>query len=247
MVLLVIAMVVAGAANDIRVGEVPQLLADAVEPVADVLGGEAAEADTRRGRGRKGPGATGSGPRARQWLVTNIVDGDTVDVTRSGTTERVRLVGIDTPERGACGYAEASEALASMALGRKVALVEGAMDNRDRYGRLLRYLDTRRSDAGLALIEQGLAIARYDSRDGYGRHPREDNYVTADQATTNNCETAAAPPVPQPASGSGSSAISMWANCGEARAAGAAPVTSSDPGYGMHLDGDGDGIGCETP
>lgn len=34
-------------------------------------------------------------------------------------------------------------------------------------------------------------------------------------------------------------------NCTEARAAGAAPVRRSDPGYGPHLDRDGDGIGCE--
>jgi len=34
-------------------------------------------------------------------------------------------------------------------------------------------------------------------------------------------------------------------NCSEARAAGAAPVYRSDPGYGPHLDRDGDGVGCE--
>jgi len=34
-------------------------------------------------------------------------------------------------------------------------------------------------------------------------------------------------------------------NCSEARAAGAAPVRRSDPGYGAHLDRDNDGIGCE--
>jgi hypothetical protein len=33
--------------------------------------------------------------------------------------------------------------------------------------------------------------------------------------------------------------------CNAARAAGAAPVYRGDPGYGPHLDGDGDGIGCE--
>ncbi len=38
-------------------------------------------------------------------------------------------------------------------------------------------------DSGLALIEQGHAIARYDSRDGYGRHDREDAYVGADAAS----------------------------------------------------------------
>lgn len=36
-----------------------------------------------------------------------------------------------------------------------------------------------------------------------------------------------------------------FANCTQARAAGAAPVKAGDPGYGRHLDRDGDGIGCE--
>jgi len=36
-----------------------------------------------------------------------------------------------------------------------------------------------------------------------------------------------------------------FANCAEARAAGAAPVRRGDPGYGSHLDRDNDGVGCE--
>lgn len=36
-----------------------------------------------------------------------------------------------------------------------------------------------------------------------------------------------------------------FANCTQARAAGAAPVRAGDPGYGRHLDRDGDGVGCE--
>jgi hypothetical protein len=36
-----------------------------------------------------------------------------------------------------------------------------------------------------------------------------------------------------------------YANCAEARAAGAAPVRRGEPGYGPHLDRDNDGIGCE--
>ncbi|AXE63606.1 hypothetical protein BBF93_04755 [Hyphomonas sp. CACIAM 19H1] len=36
-----------------------------------------------------------------------------------------------------------------------------------------------------------------------------------------------------------------YANCTEARAAGAAPVRIGERGYGSHLDRDGDGIGCE--
>lgn len=39
--------------------------------------------------------------------------------------------------------------------------------------------------------------------------------------------------------------IRPFANCAEARAAGAAPVYRGDPGYGPHLDRDNDGVGCE--
>jgi hypothetical protein len=46
----------------------------------------------------------------------------------------------------------------------------------------------------------------------------------------------------QGAMGSGGGA---FANCSAARAAGAAPVSVGDPGYGRHLDRDGDGVGCE--
>lgn len=36
-----------------------------------------------------------------------------------------------------------------------------------------------------------------------------------------------------------------YANCTEARNAGAAPVRRGDPGYAPHLDRDNDGVGCE--
>ena len=112
--------------------------------------------------------------------VTHVVDGDTVDVEGVG---RIRVIGIDTPERGACGYESATQAMSVLVLGRQVSLVAGATEDADRYGRLLRYVDVGSRDAGLSLIEDGWAIARYDSRDGYGRHPREDVYVSADMAS----------------------------------------------------------------
>lgn len=36
-----------------------------------------------------------------------------------------------------------------------------------------------------------------------------------------------------------------YANCSEARAAGAAPIRRGQLGYGSHLDRDGDGVACE--
>ncbi|WP_246415012.1 excalibur calcium-binding domain-containing protein [Rhizorhapis suberifaciens] len=38
---------------------------------------------------------------------------------------------------------------------------------------------------------------------------------------------------------------SAYPNCAAARAVRAAPVYLGDPGYGRHLDRDGDGVGCE--
>ncbi|RKS06763.1 excalibur calcium-binding domain-containing protein [Nocardiopsis sp. Huas11] len=43
----------------------------------------------------------------------------------------------------------------------------------------------------------------------------------------------------------GGGASTYYDNCTAARAAGAAPVREGDPGYGAHLDRDGDGVGCE--
>lgn len=50
----------------------------------------------------------------------------------------------------------------------------------------------------------------------------------------------APPPVPR-AYGGGI----YYPNCSAARAAGAAPVRAGQPGYALHLDRDGDGVGCE--
>ena len=122
----------------------------------------------------------GTPDEARTGIVTNVVDGDTVDVKGVG---RIRVIGIDTPERGACGYESATQAMSVLVLGRPVSLVPGATEDADRYGRLLRYVDVGSSDAGLSLIEDGWAIARYDSRDGYGGHPSQDAYVSADADT----------------------------------------------------------------
>ncbi|GAA1355375.1 hypothetical protein GCM10009612_19560 [Streptomyces beijiangensis] len=46
-------------------------------------------------------------------------------------------------------------------------------------------------------------------------------------------------------SGGGGGGSTYYKNCAAVRAAGAAPIHVGDPGYGRHLDRDGDGVGCE--
>jgi micrococcal nuclease len=82
-------------------------------------------------------------PRLLPATVTKVVDGDTVHVTLSGgKEERVRFIGVDTPEstKEVEPYGKEASAYTKSRLdGRKVWL-ELDVEERDRYGRLLAYI-----------------------------------------------------------------------------------------------------------
>ncbi|QWZ09684.1 thermonuclease family protein [Nocardioides panacis] len=116
--------------------------------------------------------------------VIRWVDGDTVDTTR-GT---VRLIGVDTPERGKCGSAAATRlARASAPAGTVIELGNPtSVRHKDHYGRLLRYVNRGARDLSATQIYHG-AWARYDSLDGYQHHPRQAKYRRLDAAHRNYC------------------------------------------------------------
>lgn len=92
-------------------------------------------------------------------VVVDVVDGDTIEVSLDGDRERVRLVGINAPERGECLADDATRWLRDQIGGREVDLVADESD-RDRYGRLLRYVEVDGVDVGAELVRAGLALAR---------------------------------------------------------------------------------------
>ena len=65
--------------------------------------------------------------------VVRIIDGDTFDATVDGVAERIRIFGVDTPERGDACFSEATDLLAELA-GTEVLLVRDER-NRDSNGR----------------------------------------------------------------------------------------------------------------
>jgi endonuclease YncB( thermonuclease family) len=215
-----------------------------VEGTIDDNGSSLADEDKVEDEDR-GDRASEPKKRKKTYVVVHVVDGDTLDL-RNGRT--VRLAGIDAPEVGQCGYKRARNTLAGLVLGKRVSLA-ASDEEQDQYGRLLKYVDVGKTDAGLRLIKSGLAIARYDSRDGYGYHPREPRYIAADRASA----AFACAPKPVPFA----SQPKQSKNCAPGYSPCIPPyppdldcpdighpvrVSGSDP-HG--LDRDGDGVACE--
>jgi endonuclease YncB( thermonuclease family) len=122
-----------------------------------------------------------------EFPSVRIVDGDTIDVT-SLPSDNIRFIGIDTPETGTPCGALATEHLRTLVAGRPVTLVVAPnRDDHDGYGRPLRYVEVAGVDIGRQMIADGFAIARYDSLDGYERHPRQDDYRHLGAVTAAAC------------------------------------------------------------
>lgn len=114
-----------------------------------------------------GDGAPGDGLAT----VTHVVDGDTIDIEIGGRTERVRLIGIDTPETKKpntpieCWGPEASAFTAALLPEGTEVRIERDLVGRDDYGRLLGYVhlvnatDTVATGTfvNLTIVEQGFA------------------------------------------------------------------------------------------
>ena len=100
------------------------------------------------------------------YTVTNVVDGDTIDVRDAfGKEDRVRLVGIDTPETVdqnrpvGCFGPEATLRMKELVEGETVTLQNKPDEDRDTYGRLLRYVFLGDRDIGAVMIEEGYAVS----------------------------------------------------------------------------------------
>lgn len=88
--------------------------------------------------------------------VVHIIDGDTV-VIEGG--HHVRYLGIDAPEKSEFYYLEAIRANKELVEGKKVRL-ERDVSDKDKYGRLLRYVYVDGIFVGAEMVRQGYACAK---------------------------------------------------------------------------------------
>lgn len=103
--------------------------------------------------------------------VVRVIDGDTITIDYHGTPTQVRFIGMNTPEiadspKGAEYYGdEAAERTKQLVEGKSVTIdTDGLQGDRDRYGRLLRYVYVGNQQVNLTLIQEGYA---YDWTDRY--------------------------------------------------------------------------------
>ena len=122
-------------------------------------------------------------PAAGLVPVVGVVDGDTLKVRVNGVTERVRVIGIDTPELASkdCFAQQASSRMQSLVQSRSVRLVaDPTQADRDRYGRLLRHVQ----------LADGRSVAQLLIAGGFGREYTYDR-AYAGQAAYRKAQEAA--------------------------------------------------------
>jgi endonuclease YncB( thermonuclease family) len=101
--------------------------------------------------------------RILEGRVVRVFDGDTIEVLIEGETVRVRLAGIDTPERGQPWATQAKKALSGRVFGKEVRVNEVATD---RYGRTVGEVYADNVCVGCELVRDGHAwVYRHYSDD----------------------------------------------------------------------------------
>lgn len=123
----------------------------------------------------------------QEAVVTKVTDGDTLHVSVEGRDEKVRLIGINTPEsvapqegRNTEEGVEASDYMKSILHVGDTVYLQPDTESEDKYGRLLRYVWTARPDSltdraaveasmlNARLVADGYAVAhRYAPNDAY--------------------------------------------------------------------------------
>lgn len=101
-------------------------------------------------------------PAKKLYDVVSVVDGDTIKIVYQGALTSVRLIGVNTPEtvdprkNVECFGVEASNYLKNLLSGKKITIEsDSTQSDRDKYGRLLRYVYLDNVDVNQKIISDG--------------------------------------------------------------------------------------------
>ncbi len=86
-------------------------------------------------------------------VVARVVDGDTLELENG---DRVRILGINSPEKNNFYYQEAKDRMVELVEGKQITMEKGD-DDKDRYGRLLRFVFVGDEFVNLQMVKEGYA------------------------------------------------------------------------------------------
>ena len=105
-------------------------------------------------------------PCMEHVFIVRVIDGDTVELADG---QRIRYLGIDTPEKGEF-YADEATAKNKELVERKTVELQQGNRNKDEYGRLLRYVYVDGIFVNAELVAQGYAKAYiFDADERYSQ------------------------------------------------------------------------------
>jgi len=135
--------------------------------------------------------------QGERFVVERVIDGDTIILENE---EKIRLIGIDAPElhktkgRSSCFGAESKTILTELVEGKTITLMRDKT-NRDRYGRLLRYIFLEDGSDELTLVNEWLVASGAAVASSYPPDTSQDERISIAQTTAQ------------------SQNAGLWANC----------------------------------
>ncbi|WP_438453610.1 thermonuclease NucI [Staphylococcus pseudintermedius] len=104
--------------------------------------------------------------RGESYLVKRVIDGDTIIIDKDGQDERVRLIGVDTPETVKPNapvqpYGKAASNFTKKHLTNQRVRLEYDREPKDKYGRTLAYVWLGDEMFNVKLAKEGLARAKF--------------------------------------------------------------------------------------
>ena len=143
-------------------------------------------------------------------ICTKVVDGDTIYLDNG---DKIRFVGVNTPEKGVTGYFTSKEFVEKLCLNKEVGIDIDDSKHSDKYGRTLGVVIVDGKNVNEMLLKEGLAEIMYMPPSEFYPYDWADSNTHV--ADTHSSSTASSPASAESTSSAGSASYIGNANTGK--------------------------------
>ena len=173
-------------------------------------------------------------------VCTKVVDGDTIYLDNG---EKVRFVGVNTPERGVEGYIASKNFVQKLCLNKEVGLDIDDSKHNDKYGRTLAVVIVNGKNLNEMLLKEGLAEIMYmPPSEFYPYNWADSNTPVADTHSSSSSSSSSPSSDSSSSSSSGSGSYVANANTGKFHYASCGSVAKMSEGNKVYLSSRDDAI-----